>query len=111
MAVDPKRVASAYLSKEAAILSQPLDRALQGILTKAFVAGQDAGFQASDEDIQAAGKETATAWREVQAAMAKLAPPNWGGPAGGIPRGTLKNLSAALWELAYWAGAFQGPRK
>lgn len=98
------------LKEGGAIMSEPLDRALQDILRKAYIAGTDAGFQASDEAVRTAGKESLAAYREVKQAIAKLEPKRWGGPMP-IPLGTLKNLSAALWELAYWNGAFQGPRR
>jgi len=95
--------------KDAAIMSEPLDRALHEILRKAYIAGTDAGFQSSDEAVRTAGKESLAAYKRVKQETAKLEPKRWGGPTF-IPLGTLKNLSAALWELAYWNGAFQGPR-
>ena len=98
------------LSREAATMNEPLDRALNDILAKAYKAGQDSSFQGGDDQTAEAGRELASAWREVKASMGKLAPPNWKGPLG-VPRGSLKNMSAALWELAYWAGAFQGMNK
>lgn len=91
----------------AGAMSTPLDRVLTEVLRKAYIAGQDSGFQAPDEDVAHAGRELLGAWREVKKAVETIAPPKWKSP----PVGGLKNLSAALWELAYWAGSFQGPRK
>jgi|GEM_PF-3554304 len=105
------------LLKEGAVMSEPLDRALRDILRKAYIAGTEAGFvreqDEGDEFVRTAGRESLAAYKEVKHAIAKLEPKNWGraGTLGGVPIGTLKNLSAALWELAYWNGAFQGPSK
>lgn len=106
---DWEKLAS-HVNKFAATMSMPLDRAMVDVLRKAYLAGQDSGFQAGSTEVAEAGREMAGAWREVKKALEKAAPPNWGGSLG-PPMGALKNLSAALWELAYWAGTFQGPQK
>lgn len=93
--------------KKAVILSTALDRAILEQLKKAFIAGQDSGFQASDEDVRNAGKEALAAYRELKISADKMPPPKW---ASGVPVALVKNLSSAIWELAYWTGAFQGPR-
>lgn len=91
-------------------VSGQLARSFEDVLRRAYVSGQEASFHADADDIAAAGRELSQSWRAVKSNLEKVAPPKWGGPLG-IPVGSLKNLADSLQEMAYWAGAFQGPRR